>query len=348
MRILLTGARGQLGRELLPLLSAAGDVVAVGHAECDFASPKAVRELVASARPTVIVNPAAYTAVNEAEANRELAFAINAAAPGALAEEAHKCGAMLVHYSTDYVFDGAKEGSYDEFDQPAPLNVYGASKLAGEHAVATAFRPSTPSAGALGTPGGRFLILRSRWIYGPGGNNFLLTIRRLAREREELRIVDDQVGGPTSSLQLAHATARIVREWVTASESDFPAGLYHATAGGSVSWFGFAQAIVDALIPNSPANSRKAEGEAQRGTPFRLQRIVPIKSAEHPTPARRPLNSVLCNFKFERTFGFCLANWELGLAEVVRELRRREGGAGWRDDASGSGSWNPGPARNLA
>jgi len=334
MRILLTGARGQLGSELLPLLAKIGEVVAVGRAECDFTSTQAVRELVGSVHPAVIVNPAAYTAVNEAEANRELAFAINAAAPGALAEEAHKCGAMLVHYSTDYVFDGAKEGSYDEFDQPAPLNVYGASKLAGERAVAAA--------------GGRYLVLRTSWLYGPGGNNFLLTIRRLAREREELRIVDDQVGGPTSSLQLAHATARIVREWATASESEFPAGLYHATAGGSVSWFGFAQAIVDALIPNSPANSRKAEREAERGDPFRLQRIVPITSAEHPTPARRPLNSVLCNFKFERTFGFCLANWELGLAEVVRELRRREGGAGWRDDSTGSGSWNPGPARNLA
>jgi dTDP-4-dehydrorhamnose reductase len=246
---------------------------------------------------------------------------------------------MLVHYSTDYVFDGSKAGSYDEFDEPAPLNVYGASKLAGERAVAAA--------------GGRYLVLRTSWIYGPGGNNFLLTVRRLAREREELRIVDDQVGSPTSSLQLAHATARIVREWATASPSDFPAGLDHATAGGSVSWCGFAQAIVEALIRNpqvhtSLANTGKAEGEAERGTPFRLQRIVPVSSAEYPTPARRPLNSVLCNFKFERTFGFCLANWELGLAEVVRELRWREGGAGSRDDAHGSGSWNPGPARNLA
>ena len=334
MRILLTGARGQLGSELLPLLSQAGDVVAVGHAECDFASAQAVRELVASVRPAVIVNSAAYTAVNEAEAHRELAFAINAAAPGVLAEEAQKCGAMLVHYSTDYVFDGSKQGSYDEFDEPAPLNVYGASKLAGERAVAAA--------------GGRYLVLRTSWVYGPGGNNFLMTIRRLAREREELRIVDDQVGSPTSSLQLAHATARIVREWATASESDFPAGLYHATAGGSVSWCGFAQAIAEALVHHPLANHTKAEGEAESGGPFRLRRIVPISSAEYPTPARRPLNSVLCNFKFERTFGFCLANWELGLAEVVRELRRREGGTGSTDDAHGSGSWNPGPARNLA
>ncbi len=323
MRILLTGARGQLGSELLPLLAKIGEVVAVGRAECDFTSTQAVRELVGSVHPAVIVNPAAYTAVNEAEANRELAFAINAAAPGALAEEAHKCGAMLVHYSTDYVFDGAKEGSYDEFDQPAPLNVYGASKLAGEHAVATAFRPSTPSAGALGTPGGRFLILRSSWIYGPGGNNFLLTIRRLAREREELRIVDDQVGSPTSSLQLAHATARVVREWATVPESEFRSGTYHCTAGGSVSWCGFAQAIVEALGHNTRTEGNSND-DAECGEALRVKRIVPITTAEYPTPVQRPLNSVLCNFKFERTFGFSIGSWEHGLADVIRELRRRE------------------------
>ena len=318
MRILLTGVHGQMGSELLPLLSKVGEVVAVGRAECDFARTRSVRDLVLAVHPTVIVNCAAYTAVDEAEAQRELVFAVNAAAPGALAEEAQRLGAMLVHYSSEYVFDGSKEGSYDEFDQPAPLNVYGASKLAGEHAVAAA--------------GGRFLILRSSWIYGPGGDNFLLTIRKLAREREELRIVDDQIGAPTSSLQLAHATARVVREWATVPESEFRSGIYHCAAGGSVSWCGFAQAIVDAL--SSHAGGRRAGdqgqggqgqgGEAECDEAFRVKRIVPIQSAEYPTAARRPLNSVLCNFKFERTFGFSIGSWEHGLADVVRELRRRE------------------------
>ena len=304
MRILLTGAHGQLGSELLPLLSKIGEVVAVGRADCDFTSAQAVRDLVASAHPSVIVNPAAYTAVNEAEANREFAFAINGIAPGVLAEEARNCGAMLVHYSTDYVFDGSKEGSYDEFDEPAPLNVYGESKLAGERAVAAA--------------GGRFLILRTSWIYGPSGNNFLLTVRRLAHERDELRMVNDQVGAPTSSLQLAHTTARVVREWATVPESEFRSGTYHCTAGGSVSWCGFAQAIVTALAAEG------ATDQPEQGELFRLKRVVPITSAEYPTPARRPLNSVLCNFKFERTFGFSIGSWEHGLAEVVRELHRRE------------------------
>jgi dTDP-4-dehydrorhamnose reductase len=305
MRILLTGVHGQLGTDLLPLLKPLGEVVAVGRAECDFASASAVRGLVASVRPAVIVNPAAYTAVNDAESHSEQAYAINATAPGALAEEARKSGAMLVHYSTDYVFDGSKAGAYGESDEPAPLNVYGASKLAGERAVAAA--------------GGRYLILRTSWVYGANGNNFLLTIRRLAGERPELRIVDDQVGAPTSTLQLAQATVRLIRDWAAPAASEFPSGVYHATAGGSVSWCGFAQAIVEAL--GNADGAAAANAEADR---FRVQRIVPIASAEYPTPARRPLNSVLCNHKFERTFGFSLGSWQEGLAEVVWEIRRRE------------------------
>jgi len=295
MRILLTGAHGQLGSELLRLLSSLGEVIPAGRADCDFASEAAVRELVLWAQPDVIVNPAAYTAVNEAETQREQAYALNAAAPGALAEEARECGAMLIHYSTDYVFNGAKAGPYTEADEPAPLNIYGASKLAGERAVAAA--------------GGRSLVLRTSWVYGPGGNNFLLTIRRLARERDELRIVDDQVGGPTSSLQLAQITARLIRDWAGVRDERFPSGLYHATAGGSVSWCGFARAIVEALRPCDS---------------FRVREIVGITSAEYPTPARRPLNSVLANDKVQATFGFRIGSWQDGLAEVVEELRRRE------------------------
>ena len=297
MRILLTGTHGQLGTDLLPLLQPLGEVVAVGHADCDLASAEAIRKLVSEVRPGVIVNPAAYTAVNDAETHSELAYAINATAPGVLAEEARKLGAMLVHYSTDYVFDGSKPGAYVESDEPAPLNVYGASKLAGERAVAAA--------------GGRCLVLRTSWVYGANGNNFLLTIRRLAAEREELSIVDDQIGAPTSSLQLAQATARFVRRYAPVPEPEFPAGLYHATASGSVSWCGFARAIVAAL---------------ESGDRFRLRQIAAITTDQYPTPARRPLNSVLCNQKFERTFGFRLGSWQQGLAEAVGAIRQREAG----------------------
>lgn len=294
MRILLTGPTGQLGRDLLPLLQELGEVAAASRAECDLSSPDAIRKLVAEVRPSVIVNPAAYTAVNEAETQSEMAYAINRTAAGTLAEEARKSGAMFVHYSTDYVFDGAKAGAYTEDDEPAPLNVYGASKLAGERAVAAV--------------GGRYLVLRTSWVYGANGNNFLLTIRRLARVREELKIVDDQVGGPTSSMDIARATARLVQQYAAVAEGAFPAGMYHMTAGGSVSWCGFARAIVAAL------------GERET---FRLQRILAIGSSEYPTPARRPLNSVLCNGKFERMFGFRLGSWQSGLAEVVREIHSR-------------------------
>jgi dTDP-4-dehydrorhamnose reductase len=304
MRILLTGVHGQLGTDLLPALRPLGDVVAVGRADADLASESAVRALVRSVRPNVIVNPAAYTAVNDAESHSELAYVINAAAPSTLAEEASTAGAMLVHYSTDYVFDGAKQGAYTEADEPAPLNVYGASKLAGERAIASV--------------GGRYLVLRTSWVYGPNGNNFLLTIRRLAREREELRIVDDQIGAPTSSMQLAHATARLVQQWAAVPQSEFPSGVYHTTAGGSVSWCGFARAIVEAR--------REAEQ-------FRLKQIVAISSDDYPTPARRPRNSVLSNDKFERIFGFRLDSWQRGLAEVVEEIRRRGAGDTSRQNA---------------
>lgn len=291
MRILLTGAAGQLGKDLLPSLREQGEVIALSRAECDLSSADAIRKLVAEVRPAVIVNPAAYTAVNEAEAQSDLAYAINGAAPGIMAEEAQKSGAMLIHYSTDYVFDGSKPGPYTENDEPAPLNVYGASKLAGERAVAAA--------------GGRSLVLRTSWVYGANGNNFLLTIRRLAREREELKIVDDQVGGPTSTKQIAQATARLVQQYATVAEDAFPAGVYHMTAGGSVSWCGFARAIVAAFWHSET---------------LKLQRILAISSAEYPTPARRPLNSILSNDKFERTFGFRLGSWQSGLAGIVRNI----------------------------
>jgi dTDP-4-dehydrorhamnose reductase len=302
LRILLTGAHGQLGSELLPLLRPLGEVTALGRAECDLSSPESIRRLVEDARPQLIVNPAAYTAVNDAESHRELAFAINATAPAVLAQECRKHSAMLIHYSTDYVFNGEKAGPYTEDDEPGPLNVYGASKLAGERAVAES--------------GGRWVILRTSWVYGPGGSNFLRTIRRLATERDELRIVDDQVGAPTSSLQLARATVRLAEQCAHLQRPQFPSGLYHCTAAGSVSWCGFARAIVEALRAASPEAGPEAGGK--------LCNITPVSTSEYPTPARRPLNSVLSNEKFRRTFGFRLESWKEGLVEVMAELRRRE------------------------
>lgn len=300
VRILLTGAKGQLGMQLLPRLVEQGEVVAVGHAECDLSDAAAVRQLVRRVAPDVIVNAAAYTAVNEAESNRELAMAVNGVAPGVLAEEATKSSALVVHYSTDYVFDGSKEGPYTEEDATGPLNVYGASKLAGERAVAAA--------------GGRYLVLRTSWVYGAVGNNFLLTILRLAREREELKIVDDQVGAPTSTGQLARATAELVRRYGAAGEAETPSGVYHTTAAGSVSWCGFARAIIAA---NAAAGAKDG---------VKVRRTVGISSKAYITPAPRPLNSVLSNEKFARTFGFQLEDWQTALAEVMGELREQAQG----------------------
>ena len=292
MRILLTGAMGQVGTELKPLLGLLGELTAVDRDECDLASPDAIRALVAETKPEIIVNPAAYTAVNEAETQVELARAINGTAAGVLADEAHKRGAMFVHYSTDYVFNGEKAGAYVETDEPAPLNMYGATKLEGEQAVLRA--------------GGRSLVLRTSWVYGPHGSNFLLTIRKLAQEREELKIVADQIGAPTSSGQIARATARLVHRYAEVQQGEFPAGLYHMTAAGSTSWFGFAQAIVESMPER------------------KLQRLLPVTTAEYPTAARRPLNSLLDNGKFERTFGFRLGDWETATASVLQELAVRQ------------------------
>jgi dTDP-4-dehydrorhamnose reductase len=295
MRILLTGAGGQLGRELRPKLAMLGELFPADRSLCDLSSPQSIRTAVAQARPTVIVNAAAYTAVDQAEGQRELAYAVNRDGARLLAEEARELGAMFVHYSTDYIFDGRKQAPYREEDATAPLNVYGASKLASEREIAAV--------------GGRYLILRTSWVYGPAGKNFLLTMRRLAREREELRVVDDQVGAPTSTLQLADATGSLVRRFAESGAGEFPSGIYHATAAESVSWCGFARAIVRAV-----SEREKLE----------VKRIVAISTEEYPTPARRPLNSVLSNEKFERTFGFRLGDWQTGMAEVIRELYQRE------------------------
>lgn len=275
MRILLTGRNGQVGWELLKALSPLGEIVAPDRAQLDLRDPSRTREAVRAANPDVIVNAAAYTAVDQAESEREAAFAVNSAAPGVLAEEAKKSGALLVHYSTDYVFDGAKAAPYVEEDAPNPVNVYGASKLAGERAVAAA--------------GCRHLILRTSWVYGPRRGNFMLTMLRLARERPELRVVDDQVGAPTSSLAIARATAQLLRPGAH--------GTYHLSAAGHTSWCGFARAIL---------------ARAGIATP-----VTAIRSEDYPTAARRPRNSRLNCARLRADFGLTLAPWEEQLAEVT-------------------------------
>jgi dTDP-4-dehydrorhamnose reductase len=289
MRILLTGGTGQVGHELLPLLGQVGVVLSPGRDQLNLASEDSIVRVVREFRPQMIVNPGAYTRVDNAEAESDLAHSVNARAPGLLAELASEMDAIFIQYSTDYVFDGTKQGSWVEADEAKPINVYGASKLAGERNVTAV--------------GGRFLIFRTSWVYSSRGNNFLLTIRRLAAEREELRIVNDQIGAPTPAQQVAAATVRVIDMVGGKPREEFPRGLYHLSAGGSTSWFGFAEAITEIL----------------RGQmPLVVERITPISSAEFPTPAKRPLNSVLSNEKFAHTFGFQLDDWRPGLDAVMK------------------------------
>lgn len=294
-RILLTGKDGQVGWELQRTMASLGEVVAVGHREMDLADPDSIRKVVREIRPAIIVNPAAYTAVDKAESEPDLAMAINGVAPEIMAEEAKRLSAALVHYSTDYVFDGKKTTPYTEEDPPNPLNVYGQTKLAGERAVQAAGAP--------------YLILRTSWVYGARGRNFLLTILKLAGERSELKIVDDQIGAPTWSRMLAETTARILAPICAAPNLSAmlaeTGGLYHLTAGGQTSWHGFAAKILEyvprAAIP-MPA------------------KLIPIPTSEYPTPAARPRNSCLSNEKIMRTFGLTIPSWEASLKLCLQEM----------------------------
>ncbi len=264
----------------------------------DLADPDQTRDLVRRAAPDVILNAAAYTAVDRAESEMALAHAINALAPRVLAEEAAERNALLVHYSTDYVFDGGKQEPWTEADAPAPLSVYGASKLAGEQAIQNSRA--------------RHLIFRTSWIYGPHGNNFLLTMLRLAAERDSLSIVDDQFGAPTTSIELARVTHAIVTGVLAGrfgAAADW-SGLYHMTCAGSVSWFGFAQAIF-------------ARASEQLGV--KAPELIPIGTKDYPTPAARPRNSVLSNAKLHARFGVQLPTWQSALDEVIARLQARTG-----------------------
>jgi dTDP-4-dehydrorhamnose reductase len=291
--VLIAGAAGQLGRELQRSFGNFGEIVAVDRESVDLAVPEQVRALVQQVKPSVILNAAAYTAVDRAESEPELAMAINAEAPRVLAEEARQKGALLVHYSTDYVFDGAKQGAWTEDDAAHPLSVYGASKLAGEQAIRQV--------------GGPCLVLRTSWVYGPHGKNFLLTMLRLGSERESLSVVDDQWGAPTSSIALADATRTLV-EGISERRFGTPAswaGLYHMTCGGSTSWHGFAEAIFARA-----GNLLDGKGPE----------VKPIASSEYPTAAQRPRNSVLSNARLKEKFGVELPTWESALDEVVARL----------------------------
>ena len=279
-RILLTGAQGQVGYELARLLPAHGDVVATDRATLDLAQPDAIVAVMRDARPDLVVNTGAYTAVDAAERETAAAFAVNARAPQILAEEARRSGALLLHYSTDYVFDGSATTPYDEDAPTGPLNVYGQSKLDGELAIAAS--------------GARALILRTSWVYGLRGKNFLLTIRRLAAERDELRIVADQTGTPNWSRTLATATAALVAQGLP--YLDERAGLYHFSSTGATTWHGFAAAIV---------------GDAGKA------RVTKITTAEYPTPARRPAYGVLATTRFRDTFGHGLPPWRDALAACL-------------------------------
>lgn len=281
MRVLLFGGGGQVGHALQACAPFADRLVVVTRRECDLTDADSLRMLVRRVRPEVIVNAAAYTAVDKAESDRESCFAVNATAPAVMASEAAALGAKLVHYSTDYVFDGNKMTPYVEEDPTGPRNIYGASKLAGEQGIAAA--------------GGEFLILRTSWVYSNHGANFLKTMLRLRTERPELRIVADQHGAPTSADAIADATARILKHALTGY---WLSGVYHMTAAGATTWYEFAKAIFARAAGPTPS-------------------IVPIATSEYPTAAARPANSVLSNEKFVGAFGFRLPHWEQQLDAVM-------------------------------
>lgn len=295
MKILLLGKDGQVGWELQRALAPLGELIACGEAEANFEDLDGLRALVRRVAPDVLVNAAAYTAVDRAESDAERARRINVEAPGVLADEMALRGGWMVHYSTDYVFDGGKDGWYDESDATAPLGVYGLTKRDGELVVQRS--------------GGRHLIFRTSWVYGAHGANFVKTMLRLATEREQLRVVADQHGAPTGAELLADATAlclsRLAHDAALAARAS---GLYHLVAAGETSWHGFARSVI-------------AEARA-RGAPLKVadDAVQAIATADYPTPARRPANSRLATAKLQRTFGLCMPAWEAGVRRVVAEL----------------------------
>lgn len=296
MKILLTGKNGQVGFELQRALAPLGQVHAIDSGDCNLADADALRALVRRLQPQVIVNPAAYTAVDRAESDVQQAMAVNAVAPGVLGEEAERLGASVVHYSTDYVFDGSKQTPYVESDATAPLGAYGRSKLEGERALAQATA--------------RHLILRTSWVVGAHGNNFAKTMLRLAAERDELRVVHDQKGAPTSAALIADVTAHLVARLKNGPET-FAHGLYHMTAGGETNWCEYARFVIGYALRC---------GHALRVSP---NEVHPISAEQYPTAARRPSNSHLDTTLFRSTFGLELPHWQEGLGHVLQQILRK-------------------------
>jgi dTDP-4-dehydrorhamnose reductase len=294
MNILLTGKNGQVGFELQRALAPLGTVHAVGSADCDLSDADALRALIQSVKPQLIVNPAAYTAVDRAESEPEKARAVNTVAPGVMGEEAKRLGAAVIHFSTDYVFDGTQATPYAESDAVGPQSVYGQTKLDGERALAQV------------TP--HHIILRTSWVVGAHGGNFAKTMLRLAADRDELKVVADQFGAPTSAALLADVTAHLARQIQREGAAGFPFGTYHLAAAGETSWHEYAQFVIGEAIN---------AGKAIKATP---ERVLPIPAAAYPTPAKRPQNSRLNTSKIQRTFGLELPHWRSGVSHILQQI----------------------------
>lgn len=288
MKILVIGCNGQVGWELVRCLQPLGEIIAADRRQIDLSNPDDINVALSNISPDIIVNAAAYTAVDKAEDNEAEANLINGHVPGLLATAAKQMGALLVHYSTDYVFDGKKSGPYTEDDIPNPISAYGRSKLMGEEAIQ-----------AIDVD---YIILRTSWVYAARGGNFLRTILRLAQERDELRIVADQTGAPTWARLIAESTAHVIRQsQIERANDSFQSGLYHLTAVGETTWCGFAQAIVE-------------QAHCLPDFPIMLNEIKPIPSQDYPTPAQRPMNSCLTTAKLEKYFGLRMPVWSTGLS----------------------------------
>lgn len=294
-RILLLGGSGQVGSDLQQILPEFSEVLSPARRQVDLLDQDKLRSSVRDFQPEIIVNAAAYTAVDRAEKEPEVADAINNSAPATLAEVAAETGALLVHYSTDYVFDGTKSGPYVEADRVNPLNVYGRTKAAGERAITSS--------------GCKHFVFRTSWVYSHRGSNFVLTILRLARERDELRIVSDQIGAPSSSRSIAEATAQVLKSCMLGGRS-FSSGIYHMTDQGHTSWFGFAEHILK--------NSHAILGSSR-------PKLTPIPTSEYPTPARRPHNSLLSCARLLSEFAITMPSWQDSVASVIQLLQAGEG-----------------------
>ncbi|WP_454732106.1 MULTISPECIES: dTDP-4-dehydrorhamnose reductase [Cupriavidus] len=293
--LLVTGSNGQVGFELRRSLAPLGNVIALDRAGCDLTRTDDLRRLVRQYRPDVIVNPAAYTAVDKAETDVETAFAVNGTAAGVLAEEARVLGSLLVHYSTDYVFDGRKEGAYVEWDAASPQSIYGKSKLAGETAIAAS--------------GAQALVLRTCWVAGAHGGNFAKTMLKLGRERDSLRVIADQFGAPTTAALIADVTAQIIaRHWLEKDRGAFASGIYHLAAGGETSWHGYATEVL---------RYAASCGVALKVDPVD---IAPIPASEYPLPAPRPANSRLNTSKLRETFDIHLPDWRQGVHYLLDQI----------------------------